>query len=66
MELKDNMRTIILECSISTTNIFILDCSEPFVVRHSSDDVSDQGGIVGHAVANTLDTGVGRGTHIII
>lgn len=39
----------------------ICDCSEPFVVRHSSDDVSDQGGIVGHAVANTLDTGVGRG-----
>lgn len=39
----------------------VCDCSEPFVVRHSSDDANDKGGIGGLNVANTNTANEPRG-----
>lgn len=45
----------------TTTSTPVCDCSEPFVVRHNSDDVSDLGGFLGQGVANLNAAVIPRG-----
>lgn len=41
-----------------TASSAVCDCSEPFVVRHSSDDANDKGGIGGLAIINFYIIGI--------
>ena len=46
------LRQISLCGSLISIMVFVSDCSEPFVVRHQTDDVNDVGGIDNVNVAN--------------
>lgn len=52
--------TAVAPANLVTTSTPVCDCSEPFVVRHNSDTVSDLGGTGGSAIVN-LSTARPRG-----